>query len=54
MKSELLNQARSLYNSEFVSEEVNRANQLKWVRAITYLGDRWILAKKVGRLVKTN
>ena len=44
MNTTRLAQARRLFDSPFTSREVNRANQLKWVRSIRLLGDKWLLA----------
>jgi hypothetical protein len=45
MKTKALRMARRLYNSPFVSRELNRANQLKWARAVRALGPKWKLAE---------
>lgn len=49
MKTEMLKMARRLYNAPYMPREINRANQLKWARAVKMLGDNWLLAKHVGR-----
>lgn len=41
---------RRLFCSDLVSDRVNRANRRKWVTAIRQLGDKWLLANKVGRV----
>jgi hypothetical protein len=33
----------------FTNEALRQANIEKWKRAVAYLGDRWILTKKVQR-----
>lgn len=33
----------------FTDEALRQANIEKWRRAVAYLGDRWILAKRVTR-----
>ena len=50
MKTNMLKRARALFNVEYVPREINRANQLKWVRSVRALGGNWLLAKQVGRL----
>jgi hypothetical protein len=50
MKTEMLKHVRQLFNVPYVSREINRANQRKWVRSVRFLGDNWLLAKRVGRL----
>jgi hypothetical protein len=47
---ELRRKARQLYNNKLVSTEVNQLNQRKWVRSVLKLGDKWLLAKQVGRI----
>ena len=45
-----LTRVRRMFNSEFVSREVNRANQRKWVREIRLLGSNWLYAGRVEKL----
>ena len=45
----LLRRARLHYCSEFVSNEQNRRNQHKWVRAVDLLGDKWLFGKPLER-----
>jgi hypothetical protein len=47
---QLRRKARQLYNNKLVSQEVNQYNQRKWVRSVLQLGDKWLLAKQVGRI----
>jgi len=47
---ELRRKARKLYNNNQVPQEVNQYNQRKWVRAVLKLGDKWLVAKQVGRI----
>ena len=47
---ELRRKARQLYNNKLVPTEVNQLNQRKWVRSVLKLGDKWLLAKPVGRI----
>lgn len=49
MKTEALKHVRQLWSNPLAPREINRANQIKWVRAIRQLGDRWLLAQPVGR-----
>ncbi len=49
MKTGLLKHARQLWNLRDVPRETNRLNALKWARAVTMLGDKWLLAKPVER-----
>lgn len=49
MNTKLLKIARRLWDSPFVSRELNRRNQLHWARAAHRLGDKWLLAKYVER-----
>jgi hypothetical protein len=52
MNTKMLVKARQLFSVDYVPAEVNRANQLKWIRSIRFLGDKWLLAKNIER--KTN
>ena len=47
---ELRRKARKLYNNNQVPQEVNQYNQRKWVRAVLKLGDKWLVAKNIGRI----
>ena len=49
MKTQMLTKARRLFNVDYMPNEVNRANQIKWARSVHRLGDRWLLAKYVQR-----
>lgn len=49
-KTQLIKHALKLWNVPYVPREVNRANARKWIAAVERLGDRWLLAKKIGRL----
>lgn len=49
-QSQLLRMAVRLWNSPHVPKEVNRHNQRQWLKSIEFLGDKWLLAKKVGRV----
>lgn len=50
MKTNMLKRARALFNVEYMPREINRANQLKWIRSVRMLGENWLLAKQVGRI----
>jgi hypothetical protein len=49
MNTRMLTHVRQLWNSPFVPQHINRANQRKWVRSVRMLGDRWLLAKYIDR-----
>lgn len=49
-KTELIRTAIKLWNVKHMDKKTNRANARKWLRAVEFLGDRWLLAKKVGRV----
>lgn len=49
-KTQLIKHALKLWNVPYVPREVNRANARKWIAAVERLGDRWLLARKIGRL----
>lgn len=50
MNTTLLKRVRRHFDSPYVPDSVNRANRLKWVRAVRLLGDKWLLAAPVGRI----
>lgn len=50
MKTEALRHVRRLWTNPLAPREINRANQIKWVRAVRMLGDKWLLAKHVNKL----
>jgi hypothetical protein len=39
------------YSWDLAPKHINRANQRAWLRSITMLGDRWLLAKPIKREV---
>jgi len=52
MNTKLLGAARKLWNVDYVSNKVNRCNQLKWARAVHRLGDKWLLATYVQKKIE--
>ena len=42
-------QAQALFTSKYASDELRDKNAEKWIAAVQYLGERWILAKNVTR-----
>ncbi len=49
-KLQLVKHALKLWNVRHVDKQTNRANARKWLRSVTLLGDKWLLAKKIERL----
>jgi len=47
---ELRRKARELYNNALVPASINQHNQRKWVRSVLQLGDRWLVAKPIGKI----
>jgi hypothetical protein len=45
----LKERAKVLFNSEYVSTEVNERNQKEWVQAVQTLGKKWLYAEQVQR-----
>jgi hypothetical protein len=39
---DLVRKARTLYNSEWATPELNRRNRKAWVRSVQYLGPKWV------------
>jgi hypothetical protein len=44
---QLNERAKELWNSEHASEELNQANQRRWIEAVLKLGEKWLLAQPV-------
>jgi hypothetical protein len=53
LTEQLRKKARCLYNNRDVPEHINQYNQRKWVRSVLRLGDRWLVAKPLGKLDAT-
>jgi hypothetical protein len=49
MNITMLRHVRQMWNVSHVSQEINRANQRKWVKSVRRLGDKWLLAKHIER-----
>jgi hypothetical protein len=49
-QSELLRQAIRLWSNPLVPKQVQRHNQRAWLRSVQMLGDKWLIAKPVGRV----
>lgn len=45
----LLRQAVRIWRSEYATKEINRRNQVAWLRAVEKLGDKWLLARPVNK-----
>jgi hypothetical protein len=41
---------RQMFQGYYVDEQTKRSYQLKWVRSVRNLGDKYLLAKKVERI----
>ena len=50
MKTNMLKRTRELWNVSNVPREINRANQLKWVRSLRMVGDKWLYAHHLERM----
>jgi len=50
MKTEKLNHVRQLFMTYDAPPQTSRSYQRQWIRSVRYLGDNWLLAKKVERL----
>ncbi len=49
-QSQLLRQAIRLWSNPLVSKNVQRHNQRAWLRSVQMLGDKWLLARQIGRI----
>jgi hypothetical protein len=47
---QLIKHALKLWDVPYVPKETNRSNARKWLRSVERLGDRWLLAKQIGRI----
>ena len=47
---QLLRTAIRLYRNPLAPKRTQRHNQRAWLRSIQFLGDRWLLARKVERI----
>lgn len=49
MKTAYLTRVRSLFCVPGVPTHIQRHNMREWIKSIRFLGDKWLLAKQVGR-----
>lgn len=45
--------ALTLFKNKLVSKSTVRHNVVQWLKAVEYLGEKWVLANKVTRLKKS-
>ncbi len=50
MNTQALTKVRQLFYVNGVPAHVQRHNCRQWIKSIRYLGDKWLLAKKVERV----
>jgi hypothetical protein len=50
MTLKLCKKALRLFNNQDASKETNRHNARKWLKAVEFLGDKWILANQIQKL----
>jgi len=50
MNIQALSKVRSLFCVKGVSIQTQRHNCRAWVKSVRFLGDKWLLAKKVQRV----
>jgi hypothetical protein len=48
-EQKLKERAKALFNSEWVSPELNARNQQEWVKSVQQIGSKWLLAENVKR-----
>lgn len=46
---DLIATSRKHYNNPLAPSHINVHNQKKWVRSVLFLGDNWLLAKRIER-----
>jgi len=49
MNTRMLKHVRQMWSVDYMPREINRANQLKWVRSVRTLGDKWLLATPINK-----
>lgn len=49
-QQELRLKSQELFRNELATEEINQHNQEKWLQAVLFLGDKWILSKPIEKL----
>ncbi len=52
-QQELMVRSQELFSSDLVSEALNQYNRENWIKAISFLGDKWVLLKPRKALKKT-
>ena len=50
MNTHALKYVRNLFQTYQAPTQTIRSYQRQWIRSVRYLGDNWLLAKKVERL----
>ena len=50
MNTQALKYVRNLFQTYEAPPQTIRSYQRQWIRSVRYLGDKWLLAKKVERL----
>jgi hypothetical protein len=50
MNIQILRHVRQMFQGYYVDKQTKRSYQLKWVRSVRNLGDKYLLAKKVERI----
>ena len=49
-QSQLVRTAIRLWSNPYVPKEINRHNQRQWLKSVGFLGDNWLLRKRIDRL----
>jgi hypothetical protein len=49
---DLVRHSHTLWDSPYIPEHIVRHNRKAWVRSVVRLGNRWLLAQKVRRIVQ--
>ena len=49
MKINMLTRVRQHYSNPLAPRQTNRHNMRAWVRAVRFLGDKWLLSTRVQR-----
>jgi hypothetical protein len=48
-EQKLRERAKVIFNSPYVSDELNARNQFEWVKSVQALGKKWLFAENIKR-----
>jgi hypothetical protein len=51
MNVQLLRHVRQLFEGYYIDKQTKRSYERQWIRSVRNLGDKYLLAKKVERVI---